>query len=82
MLRIVRLEIMKITLVEKIELGLSNRDGEIVVGRDTEGTCYLIAEADTYHNEEVFEGLGSTEHIEIAVEAFLSLANAKLKRQL
>jgi len=64
-----------VKLAEKISLGLSNRDGEIMIGKGVDGRCYLITEADTYHNEEVFEGLGSTEHIEITAQAFLSLAN-------
>lgn len=65
----------KVKLAQKIDLGLSNRDGEIMIGKGVDGRCYLIAEADTYRNADVFEGLGSTEHIEITAEAFLSLAN-------
>lgn len=71
----------KVRLAEKINLGLSNRDGEIMIGKGVNGRCYLIAEADTYHNTEVFEGLGSTEHIEITAEAFLSLANAEVRHR-
>lgn len=63
-------------LVRKIQLGLSNRDGEIMIGQDADGKCYLIAEAVTFHNAEVFRGLGSTEHIEITKAAFDALANA------
>jgi hypothetical protein len=68
-------------LVRKIQLGLSNRDGKIMVGQDTDGKCYLIAEADTFHNEETFFGLGSTEHIEISKAAFDALAPLALARQ-
>ena len=57
-----------------INLGLRNRDGDIMIGQDDDGKCYLIAEADTYHNREVFHGLGSTEQIEISEAAFDALA--------
>jgi len=62
-------------IVRKVLLGLSNRDGEIMVVQDDQGRCYLVAEADTFHNAEVFNGLGSTEHIEITKAAFDALVN-------
>lgn len=63
-----------IQLTEVIKLGLSNRDGEIMIGRGSDGFCYLIAEADTCHNAETFTGLGSTSHIVITKDAFLALS--------
>jgi len=63
-------------IVRKILLGLSNRDGEIMIVQDDKGRCYLVAQAETFHNAEVFLGLGSTEHIEITQTAFDALANA------
>lgn len=63
---------MKIKLTEQHNLGLSNRDGEIMIGKSVD-MCYLIAEAITYHSEETFEGLGSTEHICIPEVVFSSL---------
>jgi hypothetical protein len=66
-------------IVRKILLGLSNRDGEIMVVQDDQGKCYLVAEADTFHNAEVFDGLGSTEQIEITQAAFDALANVSLE---
>lgn len=66
----------RVKLAENINLSLSNRDGEIMIGKGVDGRCYLIAEANTHHDTEVFEGLGSTQHIEISEAAFLSLANA------
>lgn len=64
-----------IALIRKVQLGLHNRDGQIIIGQDDGGRCYLIAEADSYHNPKVFIGLGSTEHIEISQIAFYALAN-------
>jgi hypothetical protein len=66
----------KIRLTEKIKLGLSNRDGDILIGKGDDGRRYLIAEADTYHCPEVIDGMGSAQFIEISEAAFLSLANA------
>ena len=65
----------KKTIVRKISLGLSNRDGEILIAEASDGTCYLVAEADTFGNEETLKGLGSTEEIEISRAAFDALAN-------
>jgi hypothetical protein len=41
-----------------------------MIGIDEQGKCWLIAEADTYHNVERFVGMGSTEDIEISRVAF------------
>jgi len=65
-------------IVRKILLGLSNRDGEIMIVQDDQGNCYLVAEAETFWNAEVFTGLGSTEQIEITQAAFDALANDRL----
>jgi hypothetical protein len=62
------------TVVHKIPLGLETRDGEIMLVRDDQDQCYLVAEAGTFHNPEVFKGLGSTEQIKITLEAFYELA--------
>jgi len=55
---------MKLKEIKK--LGLCNRDGQIMAAKDENGVCYLIVEADTFHNVEYFQGLGSTEHIVIS----------------
>lgn len=60
-------------LKECFEIGLCNRDGKVMVGKDFDDMCYLIAEADTYHNKEMFIGLGSTEQIKISDRAFDAL---------
>ena len=65
-------------IVRKILMGLSNRDGEILIAEASDGTCYLVAEADTFHNAETLEGLGSTEEVEISRAAFDALANDRL----
>lgn len=64
---------MKIDLVEKFPLGLESRDGNILIGKAGDGTCFIIAEADTYHNTEVFQGLGSTQYIRISEAAYMAL---------
>lgn len=63
-----------IALSQVVKLGLDNRDGEIMVGRDGDGICYLIAEAQTLHNTGVFAGLGGVEYLVITPEAFDALA--------
>lgn len=67
-------------IVRKILLGLYNRDGEIMIAEADDGTCYLVAEAETFHNAETLQGLGSTEEIEISRDAFDALANATCER--
>ena len=62
-----------IKLVTKIDIGLDNRDGTLFACQDEHRICYLVLEADTLHNEEVFEGMGSTEHKVISEEAFKAL---------
>ena len=37
------------TLVQIKSMDISNRDGELFVGKDNDGVCYLILEADAYH---------------------------------
>jgi len=68
---------MSIKIIECKTLYLGNRDGEILAAKDEKGICYLIAEAYTFHNEEVFEGYGSTQHIIISEEAYAALPNDK-----
>lgn len=55
-----------------IDLNLSNRDGKLFAVK-SEGRHYLVLEAETCHLQEVFPGMGSTEHVEIPLEAFDSL---------
>jgi len=57
----------------KIYLGAGNRDGDAFAVKTVDGKCYLVVEADTFHNREVFEGMGSTEHVEISQAAFSAL---------
>ena len=64
---------MKIKLKRSVSLGLENRDGNLYACEDTNGIFYLVLEALTLHNNEVFEGLGSTEYKMISKEAFESL---------
>ena len=63
-----------ITLTEQINLPLGNRDGSLIIGKDASGKCFLILEADTFHIEPTFTGLGSTEHMEITTSAFGELS--------
>ena len=66
-------------VIEKKVLGVCNRDGEAFAVRikhpDTESQRlhYLVLEADTFHNDEVFEGMGSTQQVEISEEAYEAL---------
>lgn len=55
-----------------IDLNLSNRDGKLFAVK-SEGRYYLVLEGETLHNEEVFPGMGSTEHVEITEDAFNAL---------
>ena len=64
---------MKIKLRFITPLGLGNRDGEVSIGITDDEKCYLILGADTLCNDEVFEELGSTEHIEISHGAYTRL---------
>lgn len=63
-----------ITLIEKKYLHLCNRDGELFIGRDDQGKCYLILEADTFYNEQVFTGYSSTAQISISSDLYESLS--------
>lgn len=63
-------------LLAKVELGVGNRDGAAYAVKTTDGKCFLVLDADTYHNAEVFCGMGSTEQVEISKAAFAALANA------
>lgn len=60
-------------VAEQISMNLENRDGFIFAVRCEDGRCFLVAEAETFHNDEVFFGMGSTEQNEITVEAFSAL---------
>lgn len=57
-----------------IDLNLSNRDGKLFAVK-SEGRHYLVLEAETCHLQEVFPGMGSTEHVEITEDAFNALVN-------
>lgn len=60
-------------LLYKEETELYNRDGCLWIVKDEDERCFLVLEANTFHNQEVFEGMGSTQHIEISPEAFTHL---------
>jgi hypothetical protein len=62
-----------IEIIEKVKLGVSNRDGDLFAVKSRQGTCYLILEADTFHNKPEFDGMGSVESIEITSEAYSAL---------
>ena len=57
-------------ITEKIQLMVSNRDGNAYVVKADDSKCYLVLEADTYHLEPVFNGMKSTDQIEIPEEIF------------
>jgi hypothetical protein len=54
-------------VVEKKQLAIGNRDGELYKIKDEDGKCWLVLEANTYHCEETFAGLGSTTEVEISL---------------
>jgi CTP:phosphocholine cytidylyltransferase-like protein len=58
-----------------MSLELENRDGGLLLCEDEDNNCYLVLEADTFLNKEVFKDLGSTEHIAISREAFDALSS-------
>ena len=64
---------MKITPLITVDFGLENRDGRLFVVKADDRKHYLVLEADTYHNPEVFSGMGSTWHMEITEQAFDAL---------
>ena len=55
-----------------IDLNLSNRDGKLFAVK-WDGGYYLVLEAESFHDDEYFPGMGSTEHIGITVDAFDAL---------
>lgn len=58
---------MSIVLVEKISLGLENRDGELMIGMDKDGGCYLILSSVTFMLPRKFEGIkDGTTHLRIS----------------
>ena len=61
------------TIVRTVFFGLENRDGEILIAEASDGTFWLVAEAETLHNAETLEGLGSTSEVEISRAAFDAL---------
>ena len=75
-------EIPRIRLVEVICTGLTKRDGELLVCKGDNGAHYLVLRADTFHNSEVFLGLGSTEQREITEEAYVALAAQQWRHKL
>lgn len=63
----------KLTPLITVDLGLENRDGRLFAVKADDRKHYLVLEADTYHNPEVFNGMGSTWHIEITEQVFDAL---------
>lgn len=61
--------------MSRVHLGVGNRDGDAYAVKMSNGKCFLVLQADTYHNEEVFAGMGSTEQVEITTAAFTALAD-------
>ena len=61
-------------VITKIHLRVGNRDGDAFAIKADDGKCYLVLYAESFHNSEVFEGMGSTEHVEITEAAFVALA--------
>ncbi len=64
----------ELIVIQKIPLHVENRDGKLFAVEAQNGRFYLVLEADTLHNREVFHGMGSTDHIEISTDAFFALA--------
>lgn len=62
-----------IQLAETIDLSVSNRDGDVLIGKGVNGVCYLIVQSDSFHKPAVFEGLGSVEYREIPNDAYEAL---------
>ena len=60
-------------IIEKKELEIGNRDGGLNLVHAADGKFYLVLEADTLHRKETFDGLGSTENLEISEAAYLAL---------
>ena len=63
------------TVLTKVSLEIGNRDGEAFVVRTRDGNCWLVLEADTFHTPEFFEGMGSTEQMQISETAFAIMAD-------
>jgi hypothetical protein len=65
----------RLTPLITVDLGLENRDGKLfaVKALGLSQKHYLVLEADTYHREEEFIGMGSTLHVEITEQAFDAL---------
>jgi hypothetical protein len=59
---------LKLTSVKNMKL--SNRDGDLLIGKSADDKCYLILETQSYKAVKTFSGLGPTEHIEITNHAF------------
>ena len=59
----------------KIPLGVGNRDGDAYAIKTSDGKYFLVLGADTFNNKETFQGMGSTEQIEISKTAFTALTN-------
>ncbi len=57
---------------EKVNLRLSNRDGQLMLVRSN-GTYWLVLEADSCHLTPQFDGLGSVEAEPISEVLFLVL---------
>jgi hypothetical protein len=60
-------------IISKIHLRVGNRDGDAFAIKADDGKCYIVLYAESFHNAEEFEGMGSTEHVEIPEAAFVAL---------
>lgn len=60
-------------IATKIELPASNRDGALYVVETKCGKHFIVLEADTFHLDEKFEGMESTDQFEISELAFKEL---------
>ena len=64
-----------IEIIERVKLNIGNRDGDLYAAMSLEGQCYLILEADTFHDDPTFIGMGSVASVEITNEAYSALKN-------
>mgnify|MGYP000305333709 CR=1 FL=1 len=67
------IEMNTIKIKRKVSLGLMNRDGYLIAVESVDGKFFLVLEADTFCNAEIFEGMGSTVSREISKTAFDAL---------
>ena len=64
-------------IIQKIDLELGNRDGELYAVEADDGGFYLVLTAETMHLPEKFEGMGSAFRTKITRAAFDALTNAQ-----